>query len=135
LRKLVSYDYGEDWALCEGDGPLAVITWGSITGAVVEGLTAARRAGVAGRLIAIRLLAPAQRRRLLQALDGVDQVLVVEQTHSGQFLDYLKALSILPPLVSTLCHPGPLPITPGQVEAALLACHRNRAPTPSFLEY
>lgn len=134
LRKLTSHDYGEAWALCEGDGPLAVITWGSITGAVAEGLASGRRAGVAGRLIAIRLLAPVQRRRLMRALAGVDRALVVEQTHSGQFLHYLKALGILPAAVSSLCHPGPLAISPGQVEAALLALHSEPTPTSPTLE-
>ena len=37
-RKLTSYDYGDMWADISGSGDTAIITFGSITGAVKEAL-------------------------------------------------------------------------------------------------
>jgi 2-oxoglutarate ferredoxin oxidoreductase subunit alpha len=135
LHKLQGHDYGEAWALRVGEGSLAVITWGSVTGAVSEGLSRARASGVQARLLAIRVLAPVQRRRLMQALAGVETVLVVEQTHSGQFLDYLRATGVLPTRVVSLCRPGPLPIAPGEVTDALLELALERTAAASEMEY
>src|SRR5581483_5945245 len=59
-RKLEAFDYGARWADIEGDGPLAVITFGSTTAAVREALQRAQDQGVHARIIAIRLLAPLQ---------------------------------------------------------------------------
>jgi 2-oxoglutarate ferredoxin oxidoreductase subunit alpha len=91
LRKLTGHDYGERWADLEGDGDLAVITFGSCTGPVREALALARQRGLAVRLVSLRLLAPAQPARLATALGGVRKALVVEQNHSGQLLRHLKS--------------------------------------------
>ena len=56
------------WADVEGDGPLAVITFGSATGPVREAVQRAARAGVPVRLVALRLLAPLQPRAFDAAL-------------------------------------------------------------------
>ena len=37
-RKILDFDYGKHWAEMEGDGELAVITWGSTTGPVREAM-------------------------------------------------------------------------------------------------
>ncbi len=57
-RKLAQHDYGSRWADVEGDGELAVITFGSTTGAVREAIARAAARGVKLRLLALRLLAP-----------------------------------------------------------------------------
>jgi len=44
---------------------------------------------------------------------------VVEHTHSGQFLGYLKSRLELPAITQSLRQPGPLTLRPGQVLAAL----------------
>ncbi len=69
----------------------AVVTWGSCTGPAREAVARARGDGLAVQLVALRLLAPAQPDRLAAALAGVRRVLVVEQSHSGQFYRYLRA--------------------------------------------
>ena len=54
-RKLDDHDYGQHWAEIDGDGDVAVITWGSSTGPAREALAAARADGMKAKLIAPRL--------------------------------------------------------------------------------
>ncbi len=117
--KLLHHDFGDRWADTEGTGRTAILTWGSLTGPAREALSRAADRGLNARLISIRLLAPAQPQRLAELLDGVDRLLVVEQTHSAQFHRYLRAHYTLPPQVHTLHRPGPVPIRPGEILRAL----------------
>jgi 2-oxoglutarate ferredoxin oxidoreductase subunit alpha len=117
--KLAQADYGDAWADIEGDGELAVITWGSATAPAREAVRRAAARGRAVRLVALRLLMPAQAERLDAALAGVERLLVVEQSHSAQFLGYLKAHYRLPALVRSFARPGPLPLRPGEIDRAL----------------
>ncbi len=114
-RKLDQHEYGDHWALIEGSGDIAVVTWGSSTGPVREAISRLREEGVEIRLIAIRLLAPAQPERLHEALEGVHRVLVVEQCHGAQFHHYLKAQYQLSAEVTSMATPGPLMIKPDDV--------------------
>ncbi len=114
-HKLRQHDYGDRWAEIEGEGEVAVVTFGSSTGAVREGLARAAEVGLKARLVSMRLLAPAQPERLAKALRGVKRVLVVEQNHSGQFHRYLRADFDLPGEVRSFRRPGPLPIRPDEV--------------------
>ena len=114
-RKLRQHDYGDRWAEIDGEGDLAVVTFGSCTGAVREGLARAAEKGLKARLVSMRLLAPAQPERLAKALQGVKRVLVVEQNYSGQFHRYLRADFDLPGEVRSFRRPGPLPIRPEEV--------------------
>jgi 2-oxoglutarate/2-oxoacid ferredoxin oxidoreductase subunit alpha len=120
-RKLLHYDYGRWWADVEGDGKAAVITFGSATAAVREAVLRAAEQGVKVRLIAIRLLAPAQPERLTEALNGVTSVLVVEQNHSAQFYRYLRSVYDLPGKPTSFHRPGPLPLRPGELTDTILA--------------
>ncbi len=117
LRKLDAFEYGPAWADIEGedDAEIGVITWGSTTAPVREALARARNDGIKTRLVAIRLLSPARPADLAKALAGVKRVLVVEQSHSGQFIGYLKAQYDLPVPPTSLRHPGPLAIRPAEV--------------------
>ena len=119
-RKLARFDFGARWADLEGDGALAVITFGSTAAAVREALARAKERGVAARLIALRLLAPAQPQQLAAALAGVSSVLVVEQNHGAQLYRYLRSQYDLPRTAS-FHRPGPLPLRPGEVAAAIVA--------------
>ena len=115
LRKLTGYDYGQTWADIEGEGAMAVIIWGSCTGAAREALERLGEFGASARLISIRLLSPVRPEQFAAALAGVQRVLVVEQSHSGQFLHYLRANYPLPAYVDALHRPGPLPLKPGEI--------------------
>lgn len=121
-RKLARYDYGARWADVEGDGECAVITFGSATGAVREALARLRARGIDNlRLVALRLLAPAQPQRMEQALAGVTRVLVVEQNHGAQLYRYLRSMYDLPARPASFHRPGPLALRPGEVAEAIAA--------------
>jgi 2-oxoglutarate ferredoxin oxidoreductase subunit alpha len=113
--KLTAFDYGDHWAHVDGDGPLAVITWGSSLAPVQEAVAALAEEGIAVRVIAPRLLMPAQVERMAQALDGVEVALVVEQSHGAQFYHYLRAFYATACELRSVARPGPLPIRPGDI--------------------
>jgi len=117
--KLEHFNFGDHWAMVEGEGDLAVLTWGSITSSAREAIGRAADDGINARLIAPRLLLPTQPERLQAALDGVIRILVVEQTHGGQFHRYLRAHYDLPAQVRVLNRPGPLPIMAGEIYRAI----------------
>ena len=117
--KLEHFNFGDHWAMVEGAGDLAVLTWGSITSSAREAIGRAADDGINARLIAPRLLLPTQPERLQTALDGVKRILVVEQTHGGQFHRYLRAHYDLPAQVRVLNRPGPLPIMAGEIYRAI----------------
>lgn len=118
--KLENFAFGDLWATIEGEGTLAVITWGSLTGAVREAVAQLARTGRRVRLIAPRLLSPARPAEMAAALEGVNRLLVVEQSHGAQFYRYLRAHYSLPADTAVLHRPGPLPIRPGEICRELL---------------
>ncbi len=117
--KIERYGYGDLWATLEGEGDVAVLTWGSLTGAAREAILLARAEGQNVRLIAPRLLLPTRPTEMAAALAGVSRVLVVEQSHSAQFYRYLRAHYTLPEDTSVLHRPGPLPIRPSEIHRKL----------------
>jgi len=133
-RKLTQYDYGPWWADLEGEGDAAVITFGSVTGAVREALARAAEQGARVRLIAIRLLAPARHEAMAAALAGVERVLVVEQNHSAQLLRYLRSEYDLPGKPASFRRPGPLPLRPGELTDAITHWLQATAPAQAAEE-
>ena len=117
--KLEQFNYGDHWSSIEGDGDLAIVTWGSVTSAVREAIECAAADGIKARLVAPRLLLPARPEQMTKALAGVKRILVVEQTHGAQFHRYLRAHYDLPAPVRAFNRPGPLPITAGEVHRAI----------------
>ena len=120
-RKLMRHDYGSRWADVEGDGKLAVITFGSATGPVRE---AVQRAARAGRRRCGWWCCACWRRcspkRCDAALAGVERVMVIEQNHGAQLLRYLRGMVDLPAGRRVSTGPGPLPLRPGDVCEAIL---------------
>jgi 2-oxoglutarate/2-oxoacid ferredoxin oxidoreductase subunit alpha len=114
-RKISQLDPGDAWASIEGEGDVALLTFGSCTGPAREAFARARAEGFDARLVSVRMLAPAQPEKLKQALAGVKRVLVLEQNHSGQFLRYLRSEYELPGEVKSLRRPGPLPFRPEEI--------------------
>jgi 2-oxoglutarate ferredoxin oxidoreductase subunit alpha len=126
-RKLMQHDFGAFWADVEGDSELAVITFGSATGPVREAVQRATAAGAAVRLIALRLLAPLQPHRMALALEGVREVMVVEQNHGAQLYRYLRGAADLPGRPASFHKPGPLPLRPGELAASIVSwAHSHR---------
>ena len=119
-RKLQRHDYGSRWADVEGLSHLAVITFGSATGPVREAIRRVEAMGVPVRLVVLRLLAPLQPAVMDVALAGVEQVMVVEQNHGAQLLRYLRGVLDLPGKPASFHRPGPLPLRPADICAAIL---------------
>ncbi len=113
--KIERYAYGALWATLEGEGVAAVMTWGSLTGVAREAIARARADGFAVRLIAPRLLLPTRPDEMAAALDGLERLLVVEQSHGAQFYRFLRAHYTLPEQTSVFHRPGPLTIRPGEI--------------------
>jgi 2-oxoglutarate ferredoxin oxidoreductase subunit alpha len=114
-RKISDFDFGEHWAQISGHGKTAIITWGSSTAAVREAAARLREGGDEVKVIALRLLMPVSPDKLMRELEGIERVLIVEQSHSKQFHHYLRAFYEIEPETRTLARPGPLPITPGEI--------------------
>jgi 2-oxoglutarate ferredoxin oxidoreductase subunit alpha len=118
-RKLTQFDYGNLWADVEGEGDIAVLTWGSITGPAREAVARMNAKGKKAKIISLRLLLPAQPEKLAEALSGVSKVLVVEQSHDAQFHKFVRAHYDLPGKVKAFHRPGPLPVRPKEIETML----------------
>ena len=125
-RKLTDRDYGERWADVEGDrgADCAIVTFGSCTGPIREGLARAAADGITARLVSLRLLAPLPADRLVDALSGVSRVLVIEQNQSAQLYKYLRAECDLPGRVTSLHRPGALQYSPGEIHRHLIEWSR-----------
>ena len=113
--KIEAFDYGAHWADVRGDGSTAILTWGSTTAVAREAGNRLQALGQQVRIIALRLLLPASPDKLARELEGVDRVLIVEQSHSGQFHRYLRAHYDFDASIRVLARPGPLPITPAEI--------------------
>ncbi len=119
-RKLAGYDYGAWWAEVDGDGDAAVISFGSASAVAREAVARARERGIALKLVAMRLIAPALPERLNAALEGCRRAIVVEQNHGAQFYRYLRGYFDLALPLASYHRPGPLPLRPGELLQALL---------------
>ncbi len=115
LRKLTQENYGDYWAEVSGEGEVAIVTWGSTAGAVREAAKRLRHEGINTKVIAVRLISPAQPEKMAEALEGVSRILVVEQNHSAQFCGFFRANYDLPYTVESYNRPGPLIIRPGEI--------------------
>ena len=113
--KIEGFDYGSLWADAEGEAGLLLITWGSVSGAVLEAAARMREAGRAVRTLCIRLLSPLRIDNILAETLSAKHVLVVEQNHGAQLFMHLRAHGCLPAASTSFARPGPLPIRPGEI--------------------
>ena len=119
-RKISDFDYGQHWADIDGDGELAILTWGSTTCMVREAIQRLPdEISDKLKLISLRLLLPAKPIEMAAALDGVERLMVIEQNHTGQLYRYLRAWYDLPPIVDTMHRPGPSVFRPGEIAARI----------------
>jgi len=119
-HKLQAFDYGPSWAEVRGDGRIAILTWGSTSGAAFEAAKRLVAEGHSARAVALRLLAPLRRESLASAIAGAEQVWVIEQNQGGQLFGYLNAERSLPANARSYARPGPLPLRPGEIVNAIL---------------
>ena len=119
-KKIANFDYGQHWADIDGDGELAIVSWGSTTSVVREALQRLPDDLAAKlKLISMRLLLPVRQDEMAAALDGVKRLIVIEQNHTGQLYRFLRAWYGLPADVDTLHRPGPDVFRPGEIATKL----------------
>ena len=114
-RKVEAFDYGVHWGETFGEGDTVILTWGSLTAAAREAQRRLAGEGIAVKVVAPRLLAPFPREGLGKALAGATRILVVEQSHGGQFHGWLRAQTDLPGETRQLHRPGPRLIGAGEI--------------------
>lgn len=116
--KIGTFDYGDHWGeirMSGDDDAVTILTWGSLAGAAREAMHRLEREGIPSNLVAMRLIAPFPKQKLLNALNGSRRILIVEQTHSGQFHDYLRAKCDLPGEIRHFHRAGPKLIGPAEI--------------------
>jgi len=118
-NKLADFDYSDYWAEISGKGDNVIICWGSVSAVAQEAAQRLSDQGEPTKVIALRLLAPLQTELLLNALSGAKKVLVVEQSHSAQFMAWLRGHIDFPCPHHGLAVPGPLPIRPSHITQAI----------------
>ncbi len=118
-HKLATHQFGDDWARLEGEGTVALVSFGSSSAAVAEaaGLLAAE--GLDTRMISLRLLAPLQVEALAGTLAGCERVVVVEQNHSRQLFHYLKGYMDFTCPVHSYAMAGPVPLAAENIAQAV----------------
>ena len=118
--KLTNFDFGEDWAVTTGDGPVALICFGSSSAPVAEAAAILVDSGVSARVISLRLLAPLQATALSDALTGCERVVVVEQNHSKQLYHYLRGHMDFKQQLHSYAIAGPVPLNPQSIAQQVL---------------
>ncbi|HFC05537.1 MAG TPA: 2-oxoacid:acceptor oxidoreductase subunit alpha, partial [Rhizobiales bacterium] len=117
-RKIADFNYGNHWADIEqadDSSDFTILVWGSLTGPAREAIRTLKDEGIRIKLIAMRLLAPFLKKQFLTTLEGSDRILIVEQTHSGQFHNYLRAQCALPAEIRHFHRAGPHLIGAGEI--------------------
>ncbi len=108
--KVAQFDYKDEWAeiLTSGKRSRAIVlTWGSTFGSVKESVMELNREGMAIDLLALRLLMPL-RVDAIKELCEDKQVIVVEQSYSGQFYHYCLGQGAIGASSLSLAEAGPL---------------------------
>jgi len=115
LRKVTDYDYAQHWSVIEGQGDVAIITWGASSAVCFEAAERLRASNLSVRVIAMRLLMPLQTGALLEAMGSCTNIFVVEQNMSGQLFHYLRSEAALPAQAVSYARAGPLPLRPNEI--------------------
>ncbi len=129
-RKLQSLKGSPHWGEVSAikDARVLILCWGSLYPVALEAQQRLQEQAVPINVVGVRLLSPLPVEPLLRCMDEVDQVLVIEQNHQGQFNQYLRArLSLVQEnslqKLTQYYRPGPRLFTPQeliqQVEALI----------------
>jgi 2-oxoglutarate ferredoxin oxidoreductase subunit alpha len=97
-RKLTSIAKELSFVRCFGaeDARLGILAWGSSKGAVKEAVRVLAERGVPVKAIVPQILSPIPKKEIEDFARSVEKALVVEPSHSAQFLRYLRAYLDLP---------------------------------------
>lgn len=116
--KVVQFEYGDKWAdILESDknSKAIVLTWGSTYGSVKEAVAELNRENIFIDLVALRLLMPLQVDEI-KKLCKDKQIIVVEQSYSGQFYHYCLGQGAIDDSALLLAEPGPLMLKRSEIK-------------------
>lgn len=118
-RKLLAFDYGERALAWSGpeQAQTVLIAMGSLWSTAVAVAAKRTAQGQPTAVLGPRLLMPLPAERMDALLRHAQQVWVLENNHSAQLYHYLRGRLSTP--LRSFAQPGPLPIRPGDIEAAL----------------
>ena len=117
--KIEGFDFGRRWGLIEGDSDIVILTWGSLTGPAREAIAELAEIGIDVKLVSLRQISPFPTQALQAALKGAARVLVLEQTHAGQFYRHVRSHMDLPYDVRQFNREGPYLIGPDEIAAQI----------------
>ena len=116
--KVTQFDYEEEWAEILKSGNISqaiILTWGSTFCSVKEAVTELNAEGISIDLLALRLLMPLQVDAIKKLCED-KQVMVIEQTYSGQFYHYCLGQGAIDASALSLAEPGPLMLKRSQIK-------------------
>ena len=88
--------------------------------AVAEAAELLAEQGVITRLVSLRLLAPLQTAALGAALEGCEQIVVIEQNHGKQLFHYLRGQLDFDAPVHSYAMAGPVPLAAENIVQAVV---------------
>ncbi|MEA3372184.1 MAG: 2-oxoacid:acceptor oxidoreductase subunit alpha [Campylobacterota bacterium] len=117
-NKITQFEYGEEWAevlKADQESQMVVLTWGSTFGNVKQAVLELNKEGYSIELLALRLLMPLQVDEIKKLCKG-KQVIVVEQSYSGQFYHYCLGQGAITNSALLLAKPGPLVLKTSEIK-------------------
>lgn len=116
--KISQFEYADEWAEVltnEQESTILVLTWGSTFTNVKHAVLELNAEGFSIDLLALRLLMPLRANAIKELCEG-KQVIVVEQSYSGQFYHYCLGRDAIPNSALLLAEPGPLVLKASEIK-------------------
>ena len=117
-HKITQFEYGEEWAeilKTNQESQILVLTWGSTFNNVKQAVLELNKEGYSIELLALRLLMPLQVDEIKKLCKG-KQVIVVEQSYSGQFYHYCLGQGAIAHSTLLLAKPRPLVLQTSEIK-------------------
>jgi 2-oxoglutarate ferredoxin oxidoreductase subunit alpha len=117
LRKLAPLKRRTDLFLSEGDphAELGVVSWGSVAGAALEAVRAARTEGIRVKVLVPKLLYPVAEEIYKAFFGSLRRCIVIEQSQQGQLHRILRMWTDAPGEFISFAKSGANPISPREV--------------------
>ncbi len=117
-HKVTQFEYGEEWAeILTNDhkAQAIILTWGSTFTHAKQAVSELNAEGISVELLAPRLLMPLRADAIEKRCKG-KQVIVVEQSYSGQFYHYCLGQGAITSSAMLLAKPGPLVLKTSEIK-------------------
>ena len=117
-NKITQFEYGEAWTeilKSNEESQILVLTWGSTFANVKQAVLELNTEGSFIDLLALRLLMPLQIEKIKKRCKD-KQVIVIEQSYSGQFYHYCLGQGAITNSALLLAKPGPLVLQTSEIK-------------------